>query len=58
MIRWLRQRLCRHIYVSTPHWLLVTSGRKIAKVSLLVCTKCGHCSLSGIHPLAERKGAP
>ena len=54
MIRWLRQRLCRHIYVSSPHWLLDTQGQKIAKVGLLVCAKCGHCSLSGVHPLAER----
>ena len=57
MIRWLRQLLCRHIYVSSPHWLLDTQGQKIAKVGLLVCAKCGHCSLSGIHLLAERKGA-
>ena len=58
MIRWLRQLLCRHTYVSSPHWLLDTQGRKIAKVGLPVCAKCGHCSLSGIHLLAERaKGA-
>ena len=54
MIRWMRQRLCRHIYVSSPHWLLDTNGQKTAKVGLLVCAKCGYCSLSGIHPLAER----
>jgi len=53
VIRWLRQRLCRH-----SHWLLDTNGQKIAKVGLPVCTKCGHCSLSGIHLLAERKGEP
>ena len=56
MIRWLRQLLCRHIYVSSPHWLLDTQGQKIGKVGLPVCAKCGHCSLSGIHPLVERKG--
>lgn len=54
MIRWMRQLLCRHSYVSSPHWLLDTHGQKIGKVGLLVCAKCGHCSLSGIHLLAER----